>query len=247
MARAVFTIVSASLPGPWTIKMAPRRIGIMSPPTHRGEEQGDVSRSFVETSEASHPVSFQIETLGILPVSLVKIVLQLLLSHHPFEISRWNCYFLQFHFVWDVPSAVWGPQPGEPGDGSPWERLTGDQANIIMVGSASNDQQSQSNPTTATSTNVLLVSVAMIQQQCQGWTIAACWWWGFIAQQIGSIDQTMQVMTLVAGSCLFCKYSSWQLITQLTLLTLLGHALSPAWPSHKNVLTWLCISSKPSN
>lgn len=103
-ARAVFTIVSASLPGPWTIKMAPRRIGIMSPPTHRGEEQGDVSRSFVETSEASHPVSFQIETLGILPVSLVKIVLQLLLSHHPFEISRWNCYFLQFHFVWDVPS-----------------------------------------------------------------------------------------------------------------------------------------------
>ena len=87
-ARAVFTIVSASLPGPWTIKMAPRRIGIMSPPTHGGEEQGDVSRSFVETSEASHPVSFQIEMLGILPVSLVKIVLQLLLSHHPFEISR---------------------------------------------------------------------------------------------------------------------------------------------------------------
>ena len=36
MARAVFTIVSASLPGPWTIKMAPERIGIMSPLTHGG-------------------------------------------------------------------------------------------------------------------------------------------------------------------------------------------------------------------
>lgn len=84
----MFTIVSASLPGPCTIKLAPRRIGIMSPPTHGGEASGAVTRSFVETSEASHPVSFQIETLGILPVSLVKIVLQLLLSHHPFEILR---------------------------------------------------------------------------------------------------------------------------------------------------------------
>ena len=66
--------------------MAPRRIGIMSPPILGGEEA--VTRSFVEARAASHPVSFEIETLGILPVSLVKIVLLLLLSSHPFEILR---------------------------------------------------------------------------------------------------------------------------------------------------------------
>ena len=59
-------------------------------------------------SEASHPASFQIETLGILPVSLVKIVLQLLLSHHPFEILRWNCYLSNSSFVLYIMShAVW--------------------------------------------------------------------------------------------------------------------------------------------
>ena len=152
-ARAVFTIVSASLPGPCTIKLAPRRIGIMSPPTHGGEASGAVTRSFVETSEASHPVSFQIETLGILPVSLVKIVLQLLLSHHPFEILRWNCYFLQFHFfVRDVPCVSHDPVLwSQPGQTRWWIAVReADQwpgrANNLMVGSASNDQQSQSNP-----------------------------------------------------------------------------------------------------
>ena len=102
-----------------------------------------------------------------------------------------------------VMSSVWS------GDGSSWERVTSDDP----------DKQSHGGLSLKWSTKSIKFSNSHINK-CfvgQGCNTGAgqC---GVIvvrlhrAQQIGSIDQTMQAMTLVAVSCLFCKYSSWQLI-----------------------------------
>ena len=130
-----------------------------------------------------HLLRLQRQTLGILPVSLVKIVLQLLLSHHPFEILRWNCYFLQFHFfVRDVPCVSHDPvlwsQPGQTRwwiavrESDQWPVTRHRQQSHGGLGLKWSTKSIKSY-TAATSTNVLLVSVAMIQQQCRGWTIVA--------------------------------------------------------------------------